>query len=132
MYAYRMQKFKAPKIEEAIQGIQEWTENYNSLILNRKIGRFIFESIERTPYRERLKTDSDVRRAKYQFLMGLILSSTKNLHGVLVNFLRGIDKGDYKCIVRSLPNKWFDVLIRLSRDSESVKILEGIKQGKKI
>lgn len=128
---FKHQKFKAVKIEEGILDVLKFLDTYKPLIDRRQVGKFINMSLENTGYKDRLKTDSEIRRARYQYVMGMTQALKEGSSGILINFLRGIDKGDYKCILRSLPEKYLQYWKNLSSDLDSKRFFENIMKGKK-
>lgn len=128
---FKHQKFKALKMEEGLIDVLKFLEKYKPLIDSRQIGKFVNMSIGDTDYKDRLKTDSEIRRARYQFVLGMDQALRNGSLGILVNFLRGVDKGDYKCIVRSLPDRYLKHWQKLSQDFESKEFFGNILKGKK-
>jgi len=131
LQVFKHQKFKAIKMEEGIFDVLKFLEKYKPLLDKRQIGKFVNMSIVDTNYKNRLKTDSDIRRARYQFVLGMDQALRNGSLSILVNFLRGVDKGDYKCIVRSLPEKYLRYWQRISLDEESKEFFGNILKGKK-
>jgi len=131
LQVFKHQKFKAINMEEGIFDVLKFLEKYKPLLDKRQIGKFVNMSIVDTNYKNRLKTDSDIRRARYQFVLGMDQALRNGSLGILVNFLRGVDKGDYKCIIRSLPDKYLRYWQKLSIDSESKEFFGNILKGKK-
>lgn len=128
---FKHQRFKAVNIEDGIFDVLKFLEKYKPLLDKRQIGKFVNMSLEHTGYKDRLKTDSEIRRARYQYVMGMTQALKEGSSGILINFLRGIDKGDYKCILRSLPEKYLQYWKNLSSDLDSKRFFENIMKGKK-
>lgn len=131
LQVFKHQRFKAIKMEEGIFDVLKFLDTYKPLIDRRQVGKFVNMSLENTGYKDRLKTDSEIRRARYQYVMGMTQALKEGSSGILINFLRGIDKGDYKCILRSLPEKYLQYWQRISLDEESKEFFGNILKGKK-
>lgn len=127
----RYQEFKVvPLMDGGMDMVVRWVSEFHPVLKERGVGAFLKKSIEDTPYRERLKTDSQVRRARYQLLKGISGAIWESYYSPIVNFLRLVDKGDFKCLLRTIPDKYLDAWKVLS-DNEGKKFLEAVQKGKK-
>lgn len=127
----RYQEFKVvPLMDGGMDMVVNWVSDLYPILKEKGVGAFLKKSIENTPYRERLKTDSQIRRARYQLLEGLSGAVRGTRCSPMINFLRGIDKGDFKCILRTIPEKYVEAWKVLS-DNEGKEFLEAIQKGKK-
>jgi len=63
-------------------------------------------------------------------LKGISGAIWESSYSPIVNFLRLVDKGDFKCLLRTIPDKYLDAWKVLS-DNEGKEFLEAIQKGKK-